>query len=111
MTLVHRVRDHDFSDVVLGAARPVLVGFHADWSRPCRQVGAVLDELAVELPWLGFVRLDVDTDPLTPATYDVTGLPSLLAFDRGEVVLSVIGTRPKQTLRELFLGLRGSQRV
>jgi thioredoxin 1 len=103
--LVTRVGDHDFGDVVLGSLTPVLVDFHADWCGPCRQVQPVLDELATELGWMSFTRLDVDTDPVTAAAYRVTGLPTMLVFVSGELVLSIIGARPKRTIRKLLVAL------
>jgi thioredoxin 1 len=103
--VVARVGDADFGDVVLGSVTPVLVDFHADWCGPCRQLEPVLDELAAELDWMTFVRLDVDAEPVTPAAYRVTGLPTLLVFVAGELVLSIVGARPRRTVRELLVAL------
>lgn len=111
MNGVRGVRDLDFADVVLGASVPVLVDFHADWCGPCRQVGPVLDELAAELTWMCFTRLDVDASPVTAAAYQVTGLPTMLVFVAGEPVLSIVGARPKRVVRDLLLGLADPQRA
>ncbi|WP_193606602.1 thioredoxin domain-containing protein [Nocardioides lijunqiniae] len=108
--IVTPVGDTDFGDVVLGSVTPVLVDFHADWCGPCRQVGPVLDELAAELDWMQFVRLDVDAHPVTAAAYRVTGLPTLLVFDGGELVLSIVGARPRRTVRDLLLTLAPDDR-
>lgn len=111
MSRVRGVRDHDFTDVVLGASVPVLVDFHADWCGPCRQLGPVLDELATELTWMCFARLDVDASPVTAAAYRVTGLPTMLVFVAGEPVLSIVGARPKRAVRDLLLDLPDAQRA
>jgi thioredoxin 1 len=100
--LVTMVDDRDFGDVVLGSVTPVLVDFHADWCGPCRRVQPVLDELATELTWMSFARLDVDASPVTAAAYRVTGLPTMLVFVSGELVLSIVGARPKRTIRDLL---------
>ena len=103
------VGDHDFGDVVLGAGRPVLVQFHAPGSGACRQVGEMLEELAEELPWMAFTRLDAEANPETVGAYDVTGLPTLLVFHQGAAVLSIVGARPKRVVHDLLLGVTGAQ--
>lgn len=107
---VCRVSDADFTDIVLGSSVPILVDFHADWCAPCRRVGPILDDLAAELTWMSFTRLDVDTSPVTAAAYQVTGLPTMLIFAAGEPVLSIVGARPKQVIHDLLVGLPNVQR-
>jgi thioredoxin 1 len=109
VTTLRAVGDADFGDVVLGAVAPVLVQFGAAASAPCREVGAVLEELAAELPGLAFTRLDVGAHPVTASAYGVTGLPTLLLFLEGRSVLSVVGARPKSVLRELLLAALAGQ--
>lgn len=102
---VREVSDRDFAAVVLGATVPVLVDFHADWCGPCRQVAPILAELSEELDWMRFTRLDVDASPVTAAAYRVTGLPTLLVFVSGELVLSIVGARPRHTIHDLLVTL------
>lgn len=94
MTSGRAVGDRDFSDVVLGAAGPVLVCFQRGPGEPDG-----LDLLALDLPWLTLLRLDVDRSPRTPAAYRVADVPSLLVFDRGALVLAVDGRQaPERVL-------------
>jgi thioredoxin 1 len=45
-----------------------------------------------------FVKMDVDENPLTPAKYEVTGIPTLYVYRNGEVVRRIVGAMPKAVL-------------
>lgn len=91
--------DADFDAVVLGADRPVLVKFTADWCGPCRQLAPVLSAMAAEeADRLKVVQLDVDTNPEITARYAVLSTPTLMLFRGGEPVTSMVGARAKRRL-------------
>jgi thioredoxin 1 len=96
---VAAVTDADFDTEVLGADRPVLVEFTADWCGPCRQLEPVLSALASEeADRLKVVQLDVDTNPEITTRYAVLSMPTLMVFRGGEPVRSMVGARPKRRL-------------
>ncbi|MFG2310222.1 thioredoxin family protein [Streptomyces sp. NPDC048566] len=96
---VAEVTDADFAAEVIGADRPVLVEFTADWCPPCRQMGPVLTELArEEADRFRVVQLDVDTNPRTALAYGVLSMPTFLVFRDGEPVASMVGARAKRKL-------------
>ena len=93
------VTDETFASEVLGSDIPVLVDFTADWCAPCRMIAPVLAEVAGEQQGrLKVVTLDVDTNPATQAAYGVLSMPTLMVFQAGEPVKSLVGARPKRRL-------------
>ncbi len=102
------ITDADFQREVLESSTPVLVDFWAQWCPPCHQIAPVLEQIAAERAGqLRVVKLNSDEHPVAPARYRVLGLPTLLVFDQGELVLELRGARTKAALdRELDKVLR-----
>jgi len=99
MSNLPAVTDANFKEKVLDADKPVLVDFWAAWCGPCRQVAPIVEELAREHgDKLGFVTMNVDENPVTPANYRVTGIPALNVYQGGELVKSILGAQPKASL-------------
>ncbi|MFC4020944.1 thioredoxin family protein [Micromonospora sp. GCM10011542] len=95
------VTDDSFATTVLAADRPVVVDVWAEWCRPCHAISRSLAELAEEFAGrLVIATLNSDENPETTHRYRVMSLPTLLIFDRGELVGTVVGSRPKNHLRQ-----------
>jgi thioredoxin 1 len=92
------VTDTNFQAEVLESEQPVLVDFWAPWCGPCRVVGPVLEEIAAERDDLRIVKLNVDENQQTAATFEVLSIPTMILFKNGQVAKKVIGAYPKKRL-------------
>ena len=99
MADIKAVTDADFETEVLKSDKPVLVDFWADWCGPCHLVSPIMEEINAEHgDKMTFVKMNVDENPLTPAKYEVTGIPALNVYRNGEVVWQIVGAMPKAAL-------------
>jgi thioredoxin len=95
---INDVTDANFQAEVIESETPVLVDFWAPWCGPCRVVAPVLEEIAQERDDLRIVKLNVDDNQETAATFEVLSIPTLILFKQGQVAKKVIGAYPKKRL-------------
>jgi thioredoxin 1 len=96
--MVTELSDKDFVNEVMGAGTPVIVDFYADWCGPCKQLAPILEALEKELPNVKFVRVNVDTNPETTISYDISAIPTVIFFNKGKAVNTSIGLNTKEWL-------------
>lgn len=90
------VTDTDFADKVLGADKPVIVDFWAEWCAPCRALGPIIESLADEYgDQVTVAKLDIDANHEAAMRYGIRSIPTVMLFANGEVVDTFIGVRPK----------------
>ena len=96
--IVH-VTDSTFDDDVLGADKPVLVDYWAEWCGPCKMIAPILNEIADEYSdKLKVCKIDIDANQQTPPKYGIRGIPTLMLFKDGEVEATKVGALSKSQL-------------
>lgn len=90
------VTDKDFADEVLQSDTPVLVDFWAEWCGPCRVLGPVLESLSAEYEGqVKVAKVDVDSNQQVAMQYGIRSIPTVMLFDRGQIVDTIVGVRQK----------------
>lgn len=108
MADVQEVSDQTFETEVLGADKPAIIDFWAEWCAPCRQIAPIIKELAAEYgDRVKIVKMDIDANPGTPGQYGVRAIPTILAFKDGQVVEQLQGARPKADFQSMVDRLLG----
>ena len=90
------VTDKDFADKVLQSDTPVLVDFWAEWCGPCRVLGPVIESLSQEYDGqVKVAKVDVDSNQQVAMQYGIRSIPTVMLFDKGQIVDTLVGVRPK----------------
>lgn len=89
-------------DLVLKSDKKVLVDFYADWCGPCRMVGPFIEEIAEEHPEYLVCKVNVDDEPELAMQYNISSIPAMIVFEKGEPVSFSVGAKPKEKILELL---------
>ena len=90
------VTDADFMDQVIRSDQPVLVDFWAEWCGPCKALGPVVQSLSEDYAGKAKIaKVDVDANQQIAMQFGIRSIPTVMIFDKGQVVDTLIGVRPK----------------
>jgi len=92
------VTDESFDEVVKSNGL-ILIDFWAEWCGPCKRVSPILDEISKEHGIL-VGKLNIDENPLKPVEYSVSSIPTMVLFEDGVVIKTIIGAMPKHKMLE-----------
>ena len=99
---VKDVSDSSFEKEVLGADKPVLVDFWAEWCAPCRMLAPTVAAFAEHYgDSASVVKLNVDDNPSTAQRYGIKGIPTLILFRDGKEVERVVGATSKESITKM----------
>jgi thioredoxin 1 len=96
--IVH-LTDDTFDQEVLQSDVPVLVDYWAEWCGPCKMIGPILEELAVEYgDKIKITKINIDDNAQTPPKFGIRSIPTLMVFKNGAVEGTKVGAASKSDL-------------
>lgn len=99
--------DDEGFDETVAAPGVTMIDFWAPWCGPCRMMGPILDEIAIEHADQGVrvVKVNVDQAPQTALRFEIRSIPTLVFFKDGEPQFEMVGLVSKPVMEREIAAL------
>lgn len=95
---------NNFKKEVLENEKQVLVDFNANWCGPCKMLKPILEEISSNDESIKIVSIDIDEEDELAEQYNVSSIPCLVLFDKGNEVKRNIGLISKDEIEKMIGG-------
>jgi thioredoxin 1 len=91
-----------FQELILGET-PVLVDFSAEWCGPCKMMAPILKEFKDSVKEaVKVIKIDVDKSPQAASVYQIQGVPTLILFQKGQILWRKSGVTSAKELMKII---------
>ena len=96
----------DFQKEVINQSfdKPVLVDFWAPWCGPCRVLGPILEQIAMDqFEKFDLIKINTEDFPQLAQEYGIYSIPNVKLFYKGEVINEFAGALPKAQIEKWLI--------
>lgn len=97
---VIEINESEFKDKIKG--EKVVIDCYAPWCGPCKMISPIIEEIASESNNCEFYKLNVDEADEVSQEYSIMSIPTILHFENGKLLNTIVGFKTKDELKELL---------
>lgn len=95
------ITEENFEAEITNYDKPIIIDFWAEWCGPCKAFMPVVEKFAAAHPEIKVCNLNVDNAPGISRQFSVMSIPTLVLFDKGQPINTVVGTKKLQELEDI----------
>ncbi len=77
-----------------------IADFYTDHCGPCKMLDLVIDEILYDNPIINLAKCDIEKSPEYSERFEITGTPTLIFINDGEVKGRMVGAMDRATVEE-----------
>ncbi len=90
-------------DKTLAQGGLMVADFWAEWCGPCKMLGPVIEQLAIDFEGKAVVgKVNVDDEPELAQRYGIMSIPTVIFFKDGKQIDKKIGVMPPQEFAKVI---------
>ena len=94
------ISKNQWAHEVINSTKPVFVDFWATWCGPCNIIAPIVEEVSKEYEdKVNFLKIDVDQNRELVSKYNIVSIPTLVIFNKGEMIDQQIGMASKESIK------------
>lgn len=98
------ISEEEFNKIINNSHKLVVVEFFAEWCMPCLMISPIIEDLALQMKEVKFVKINKEDNSELVSKYSVTSIPCLIVFKEGKEVERIIGTHSADVIEKKIKG-------
>ncbi len=95
------INQEKFQELLQGD-KPLLVDYWAPWCGYCRRIDPAYESIAQEFGELTVAKVNIDEQPLLAQQQEIEVIPTLVLYQNGKVVDSIVAPESKAMIRDFI---------